>query len=323
MRVETLREQFGIQPRIEHAIIIMDRLLGECLYGVDINPASVEISKLALWLHSARRGRSLSSLDHTIRDGNSLISSRFYEVDYLQVYAAEERERVNAFDWENRFPEVFESGGFDFVVGNPPYVKLQNFRQVNADMADYLRFGRAGQSDYRSTQSGNFDIFLPFIEKGISLLNRQGRMGYIAPSLWLVNEYGDALRGEMLVNRNLDRWMDFKSFQVFEEATTYTALQFFTKRPNDAIRFIDSPDGVLAQIDWTDAQQAVPYSEFRDTENWSLLPRQERLFIGRMADRHLRLDDRRLTQAIYQGLVTSADYVSPSSARADTSRTRL
>ncbi len=307
LRIEAMRRERKARPRLDSTLKIMDRLLAECIYGVDINPSSVEIAKLALWLHSARKGEPLSSLDHTVQDGNSLISNRFY--DHLQVYAEEERERVNTLDWATRFPEIFANGGFDFVVGNPPYVKLQNFRQVHADMADFLRHGRGGQSEYSSTQSGNFDLYLPFIEKGLDLLNPAGRMGYIAPSVWLVNEYGEALRRDMARSRCLDRWIDFKSFQIFEEATTYTALQFFTKRSNEAIRFINAPDGVLAKLNWDDAGRAVPYAGLKGTENWSLLPRDERAFVDRMEREHLRLDDARVTRGIFQGLITSADSI--------------
>ena len=92
-------------------------------------------------------------------------------------------------------------GGFDAVVGNPPYVKLQNFRTVHPDMAMFLREGRAGvgKKPYASTQTGNFDLYLPFIEKGINLLNPKGRFGYIAPSLWTTNEYGAGLRNLVAV----------------------------------------------------------------------------------------------------------------------------
>ena len=251
----------------------------------------------------------MSSLDRTIRDGNSLVGEDFFAIDHLQVYAAEERERVNAFNWEARFPEIHAAGGFDFVVGNPPYVKLQNFRQVHADVAEYLRHGRGGQPVYSSTQTGNFDLYLPFIEKGIALLNETGRMGYIAPSLWLVNEYGEALRRRMLASRSLDRWIDFKSFQVFEEATTYTALQFFTRRANDTVRFVDAPRGGLANVDWADARCCVPYADLGDTENWSLLPSEERAFIARMSVAHLRLDDPRICREIFVGIQTSADSI--------------
>ena len=98
-------------------------------------------------------------------------------------------------------------------------------------MANYIRDGRpeADIRGYKSAQSGNFDLYLPFIERGLSLLNDDGRLGYIAPSLWPVNEYGAALRQEILKTRQLDRWVDFKSYQIFEEATVYTALYVLYK----------------------------------------------------------------------------------------------
>ena len=172
-------------------------ILRSNIYGVDINSSSAEIARLALWLHTARGDKPLSSLESTIREGNSLIDSRFYKGQIeMGFYDDEEKERVNAFDWETEFPEVFARGGFDAVVGNPPYVKLQNFRKVHSDMAEYLRDGRPGtdMTGYKSAQTGNFDLYLPFIEKGMQLLNEDGRLGYIAPSLWTVNEYGKGLR---------------------------------------------------------------------------------------------------------------------------------
>ena len=108
----------------DDASLIRD-VLRSNIYGVDINAASVEIARLALWLHTAQGDKSLSSLDSTIREGNSLIDDDFYRGQInLGLYDAEERERINAFNWEQQFPEVFKNGGFDAVVGNPPYVKL-------------------------------------------------------------------------------------------------------------------------------------------------------------------------------------------------------
>ena len=110
-------------------------ILASNIYGVDINGASVEIAQLALWLNTARRGAALSALDAHVRCGNSLVDSRFYERWTLPL-TDDRREQINSFDWERAFPEVFERGGFDVVVGNPPYVKLQNFRRVYAEVAE-------------------------------------------------------------------------------------------------------------------------------------------------------------------------------------------
>lgn len=286
-------------------------ILARNIYGVDINPASVEIARLAVWLHTARRDRPLSHLDANIVDGNSLIGAEFWEGRALDTTDEDEQERVNAFDWAARFPQVFARGRFDCVVGNPPYVKLQNFRKVHADMADWLT--GAARPDrpppYHSTRTGNFDLFLPFIERSLDLLNTDGRMGFIAPSLWLLNEYGEGLRRYIHRTRQLDRWIDFKSFQVFEEAITYTALQFYSRRPHDAIRLALAPDGGVSVAQWDDPDMAIPYAELPAGDAWVLLPRVERDLIARLAQTCNRLDDPDITTAIFQGLITSADSV--------------
>jgi hypothetical protein len=189
---------------------LISSILADNIYGVDLNPSSVEIAKLALWLHSARADAPLSSLDHNIRCGNSLVGEDFWNDKSPNEV---QREAVRAFNWQHTFPEVFNQGGFDIVLGNPPYVKLQNFKKAYPDVADYLVRQR-GEDTYQSTQTGNYDLYLPFIEKGLRLLAPGGRMAYIAPSLWVVNEYGEGLRRVVGGGRHLERWVDFKAHQV-------------------------------------------------------------------------------------------------------------
>lgn len=295
----------------DDAALIRD-VLRSNIYGVDINAASVEIARLALWLHTARGDKPLSSLDGTIREGNSLINEDFYkgQVD-LNFYDADEKERVNAFDWEENFPEVFKRGGFDAVVGNPPYVKLQNFRRVHPDVANFIKDGRAGTESrgYKSAKTGNFDLYLPFIEKGIDLLNPDGRLGYIAPSLWPVNEYGEGLRKEIERTRQLERWVDFKAHQIFEEATVYTALMFFTRRSNDSVRIVQAPNGFIPENAFANDDCALPYKRLGFGDRWLLVTGPERELIDRLAKTCTRLDDAANTKNIYQGLITSADAV--------------
>jgi hypothetical protein len=284
-------------------------ILSQNIYGVDINPASVELARLALWLHTARAGSVLSDLDATVRDGNSLVGPDIANVNsHYSLLPEAGKERINAFDWADAFPKIFAGGGFDCVIGNPPYVKLQNYKRVMPEVADYLRratapgLGVAGPR-YVSAQTGNTDLYLPFIEKGLALLKDGGRMGYIAPSVWLLNEYGEGLRKLVHKGGNLDRWMDFQSFQIFEEAITYTALQFFTKTPNSAIRFLPAPEGAVTP-DWSNPDQAVPYKTLPAGDAWTLLPRREREVMTALTQRCDRLDD---VAAIIVGLQTSAD----------------
>ena len=294
--VDEYRWVVAEQERIEGERGLFDQdeiirsILAHNIYGVDINAESVEIAKLALWLHTAAPGKPLCSLDHNIRCGNSLVGadfaafySRKHETLFEQADETE-RERINAFDWQTAFPEVFSHGGFDCVIGNPPYIKLQHFRRAQADVADYLLEAENpdGRPLYESTRSGNFDMYLPFIEKGLRLLRPEGHMGYIAPNVWMVNEYGRSLRRLVHRTRALDRWLDFKSHQIFDEAITYTALQFFSGAPCDAITCAFAPDGNASAVDWPSADR-IPYDELPEEEAWTLAPAAERRLIERLS----------------------------------------
>ena len=293
-------------------------ILSKNIYGVDINPASVEITQLALWLHTAKADQPLSNLDQHIQCGNSLIGPDFYEWRRdLLSWTEDRKETINVFNWNEAFQDVFSGNnpggpGFDCIVGNPPYVKLQNFRKVYPEMAEYLKDGelKANVPVFESTQSGNFDLFLPFIEKSISLLNEKGGLGFIAPSLWRYNEYGDGLKKVLKRGGHLDRWIDFGSFQVFEEGITYTALQFYSRNRKEHVCFKLAPDGEIARApDWGDQEWQVLYEELPESEIWVFVPRSERKFLNKLNSSCRRLDDPKITKAIFQGLITSADYV--------------
>ena len=296
---------FSVQKGFED-MVVRD-LLRRNIYGVDINPASVEITKLALWLHTARGDRPLSSLDDHIREGNSLIGPEFY--DGLAPYSDDERERINAFDWQAAFPEVFARGGFDAVVGNPPYVKLQNFRRVHSDMTNFLQRRLTAGGHYVSTQTGSFDLYLPFIEMGISLLSDNGHLGFIAPSLWTMNEYGEGLRRHVIAGQHLWGWIDFGAYQVFDEATTYTALQFFSRAPNDSVSIALANDGVIPEQPWSVAGGTLSYDRLTFGRRWLLTTGADREVIDRLVERCLRLDDLRVTRHIFVGIQTSADAI--------------
>jgi type I restriction-modification system DNA methylase subunit len=305
---ELRKDVSGTYMAHDHDALIRD-LLKDNIYGVDINASSVEIARLALWLHTARGDKPLSSLENTIREGNSLIDSTFYKGQInLSLYDANEKERINAFDWKVAFPHVFKRGGFDAVVGNPPYVKLQNFRKVHADMALFLREGRKELDirGYESAQTGNFDLYLPFIEQGLNLLNHHGRLGYIAPSLWTVNEYGEGLRTLMTQTHSLEKWIDFKAYQVFEEATTYTSLQFFTKQANAQVKIAFAPKGVIEEKPWDGSDCALAYERLAFSERWLMVTGQERELIERLSRTCKRLDDLSITHSISQGIISGA-----------------
>jgi hypothetical protein len=283
----------------EEAALVAD-ILTNNIYGVDINPSSVEIAKLALWLHSARAKSPLSSLDGNIRCGNSLVA---HDCWAMIAKTPDNEARVNPFDWDETFPFKF-----DIVLGNPPYVKLQNLMKVDPDVVSYLRAQRA-EGTYESAQIGNFDLYLPFIEKGLRLLASGGRMAYIAPSLWTVNEYGEGLRKLIHRTKQLERWVDFKSYQVFKEAITYTALQFFTRLENDSVQICSSHDGNLGDVSWSQSSYEIASSLLETSNEWIMLSGEERQIIDKLGLDCVRLDDKAVSLEIFQGVKTGADSV--------------
>jgi len=261
---------------------VKDTILRENLFGVDLLEEGVEITRLALWIRTAERERTLADLSQNIRCGNSLVDDP--QVD------------PRAFNWQDAFPQVFAEGKFDCVISNPPYIKLQNFRRRQPRAAAFL-VGR-----YRAAQTGNFDMYLPFIERGLELLKPDGRMGFIAPNIWLYNEYGRGLRELLVEKRALDRFVDFKSHQVFDDATTYTALQFFSAQPRDAVAVADALAGDLTKLEF----RPVGYGGLGPGP-WALLGEADRKLIAKMRERSVTLAE--ASGGIIVGIQTSADAV--------------
>lgn len=141
-----------LEAKLTGSAIIFDlenRILENNLFGVDINEESVEIAKLSLWLRTAQRGRKLTSLNRNIKCGNSLIDD--YEVAGNKAFA-----------WQREYPTIMEKGGFDVVIGNPPYGASFNSEEKEKISANYKTY------KYR------FESYIYFFEKGINLLKKEG-----------------------------------------------------------------------------------------------------------------------------------------------------
>src|SRR5690606_5088316 len=122
-------------------------------------------------------------------------------------------------DWNSEFKEIMDNGGFDVVIGNPPYVKTQNLTE---EVLNKLK------KNYRSAESGNTDIYIVFIEKGTILLNDKGILGFIVPHKFFNSNYGRNLREYLTKNNLIDKILHFDDYQVFKKASTYTCLLFLS-----------------------------------------------------------------------------------------------
>jgi predicted type IV restriction endonuclease len=229
------------------------RILLEHIYGVDIDPQAVEVTKLSLLLKvlegesegslarqlSLWQERALPDLGKNIQCGNSLIGSDFYQgktkplgsAETLKVFDVEEQFRINAFDWQKAFPEVFRDEGFDVVIGNPPYIRIQALKEWAPQEVEFYK------QRYSSASKGNYDIYVVFVEKGLSLLNEHGRLGFILPHKFFNAQYGHPLRELLARGKNLSKVVHFGDQQVFKNATTYTCLMFLDKAGREVVDF--------------------------------------------------------------------------------------
>jgi len=201
------------------------RILVNNLYGVDIDSQAVEVTKLSLLLKVLEEEtgqltlgfeRALPDLSDNIQCGNSLIGWDYFEGQLLPD--EEEVARVNPFDWHKAFPAVFMQGGFDAVIGNPPYVRQESL----GDDKKYF------QTHYR-VYSGMADLYAYFIEKGVGLLAPDGIFSYIVANKWLRANYGKPLR-EWLKTKCIEEITDFGDLPVFKSATTYPCILRVAKK---------------------------------------------------------------------------------------------
>ncbi len=214
------------------------RILVANLFGVDIDAQAVEVTKLSLLLKvlegEARelRGkqidfhRVLPDLGNNIKCGNSLIGSDFYSQPDLPTLDAEARIKINAFDWAHEFKPIMACGGFDAVIGNPPYVRIQGFP---SEQLAYF------STTYRAA-TGNYDLYVNFVDRGLSLLGKSGRLGFILPNKFVKTDYGVGVRRFLAEKRSVATLVDFDADQVFE-ATIYTCLLFLERSKRSNFRF--------------------------------------------------------------------------------------
>jgi len=201
------------------------RILLNNIFGVDIDAQAVEVTKLNLLLKALEgetqasinqqlqlfHERVLPNLNQNVKCGNSLIGPDFFD-NQLNLFP-EQIKKINAFDWIKSFPEIFKQGGFDAVIGNPPYVLGRE--TFENGVKDYLA------KKYVS-YGGKFDLYIYFTERAISLLNKNGRFSFIIPNTILVNENATKLR-KLLLEYSLETIRLF-DYRVFQQAQVETVI---------------------------------------------------------------------------------------------------
>ncbi|MBU4219926.1 MAG: Eco57I restriction-modification methylase domain-containing protein [Actinobacteria bacterium] len=262
------------------------RILLNNIYGVDIDPQAVEVTKLSLFLKILEgeneqtlakqlqlfQERALPDLSENIKCGNSLIGPDFYEDQQMSMLDEEERYLINVFDWNTEFPEVISGGGFDIVIGNPPYVRQEMLGQLKG----YFK-------EHYETYHGIADIYVYFIERGVSLLKPGGLFGIIVANKWMRANYGKPLR-RWMKSRHIKEITDFGDLPVFPKETTYPCILLICEsQPASAFQVTIlknlEPDRLEEHIE----EQCYPVKQGSlEDKGWSLVNEQTRDVISKL-----------------------------------------
>ncbi len=299
------------------------RILLNNIYGVDIDSQAVEVTKLSLLLKVLEdesqetlrnqltlwHERALPDLADNIKCGNSLIGPDFYgQPGQASLFAdGEARERVNIFDWndpERGFGEIMNAGGFDAVIGNPPYIRIQAMKEWAPVEVEHYK------KAYKSAAKGNYDIYVVFIEKGLSLLNSRGRLGFICPHKFFNAQYGESIRKIISEGQHLAEVVHFGDQQVFAGATTYTCLLFLGKGGAQECRFVkvnnlaewkQKPADTHASIEGQIAAERITAAD------WSFSVGRGTALFEKLGQMPTKLE--MIASRIFQGIKTGADKI--------------
>ncbi len=289
------------------------RILTDNIYGVDIDQQAVEVSQLSLYLKlleeettaSARQyvldfhRPLLPSLSENIKCGNSLIGHDFYNNRQQDFLDPDSTRNVNAFDWHVEFKQIIDAGGFDAIVGNPPYVRMETFKAVK----EYLRMKY-------STHEERSDLYAYFIERGLSLLSNKGLLGLIVSNKFVRAKYGEPLRRFLAQSSSIKSIFDFAGANVFKGATVRTlvliASPYNEKAPAPKYAPVPSPTEVAAfELGTSTVSTYAMMRSFSLTENalstneWNLTRCEVSLLLNIMRARGTQISEYIAAHALY------------------------
>jgi type I restriction-modification system DNA methylase subunit len=248
---------------------IENTILENNIYGVDLNEESVEIAKLSLWLRTAQPRRKLNDLSNNIKCGNSLIDSKAVAGD-------------KAFNWQQEFPQIFEKGGFDVVIGNPPYVRHEMIKE----------FKPAFEKRFKTYQ-GTADLYVYFIELGINILNSNGVLGFINPNKFIRASYGKNLK-QFLSKLQILQLIDFGELNVFQDAVTSPLILLINKTaPKIKTKFlqINSLKDLNLEVSIDKDSIALKPETFKE-EKWNLISNIELSILNKVSKSFDSITDR-------------------------------
>ena len=261
-------------------------ILKNNIFGVDLDPKAVEIAQLNLLLQISERKQRLPILQNNIKVGNSLIDDP----------AVSDK----AFKWEEEFPEIMKNGGFDVVIGNPPYVRIQNLENKDSEFFNH-KFESATK---------NYDIYALFVEESLRLLKQNALLGFILPSKFINADYGTGLRNVISKSKTLHKFVDFKDIQIFGGATNYTCLLFLKNAESEEFCYLypRSKDSfTIQEVSNKEIFQEYKLPAPKLNQSWILSDNKANNVMEKIKDKGQALGN--ISINIFQGLTTSADRI--------------
>ncbi len=253
------------------------------LFGVDLNQESVEITKLSLWLKTARSSECLQNLDKNIKCGNSIADD--------PIYAGNK-----AFNWHKEFSTILDSGGFDVIIGNPPYVRQELIKEIKP----YL------EKKYQ-VYTGVSDLYVYFFEKAMSLLKENGLFAFIVSNKFLRAGYGQKLTQYLQQNFTILSLIDFNDLQIFEGATTYPCIITLQKKKPQEIQQVNflrlkSLD-TISNLGLDLKEKGCTIEIKKDDITWALRNLEQNNLLERLKKGNMLLDDF-VHKKILRGIIT-------------------
>ncbi|MGJ0302973.1 N-6 DNA methylase [Aliarcobacter cryaerophilus] len=262
---KNLQNDLALMGDLFASYMVEEEILEHNLYGVDINEDAVEIAKLSLWLRTAKRGRPLTKLVNKIKCGNSLLNMPFSE------------------------------NSFDVVIGNPPYVRVQGLK------SNYENEAKLYEEKFVSA-TGNYDLYVLFMEQSFKMLNQKGKLSYILPHKFLISDFGSGIRGFLSENKAVESLLHFGSEMVFEDASTYTCIINLSHK-NEKLNFKSiSPRDIFNQFEY----DFITYDSL-SSDKWNLSSNDITKVLEKINLQPLRVKD--VFAKIFQGIATSGDDV--------------